>query len=180
LINNRNLEDENWKFIEVTKINDKIIKDLVQNLKKGLSDDFYISIESLLRIGKKAESELKTSLDEIEGIFNFKRDIFTIILNYIKNQDIENGLLLRLYNPDFTVRARTIMEIEHNQKLSYLQYLLPLVNDPDDSVRWTLINALNNLDQVKNPTVRNKLENQMIKESNPVIKSKLEKILSNN
>ena len=180
MINNRNLEDENWKFIEITKINDKIIKDLVKNLNKDLSDDFYISIDSLLRIGKKAKPELKASLDELNGVYKFKRKIYNVLLNYIENPDNKCSILTQLYHPDFTIRAKTIMLIAENKDLSYLHYLLPLIDDPDDSVRWTLINSLINLDQVKNPIVFRNFEKHFERELNPVIKKKLQNILSKN
>ena len=174
------MEDENWKFMAVNKINDKIIKDLVENLKKGLSDDFYISIESLLKLGKKAELELKASLDELEEIYLFKKSILKVLLNNLEDSEIERPLLLKLYHTDFTIRANSILYIEQTKDLKYLPYLLPLIEDPDDSVRWALINSLINLDQVKNPEIRIKLKNRLEREPNQVIKKKLERITTNN
>ncbi len=180
MINNRNLEDENWKFIAVKQINDKIIKDLVENLKKDLSDDFYISIESLLKLGKKAESELKASLNELEEIYLFKKNILKVLLNNLEDSKVERALLLQLYHTDFTIRANSILHIEQNKDLRYIPYLLPLIEDPDDSVRWALINSLINLDQIKNPEILSKLKNRLKREPNQVIKKKLEHIITNN
>jgi len=178
VINNRNLEEENWTFIEVTKINDKIIKDLIQNLDKELSDDFYISLESLIRIGKPAEEELKASLNELEHGYNFKKSILNVLLNNIEEKDIERSLLLQLYHTDFTIRANAILQIEQEKKYKYLPYLLPLLEDPDDSVRWALINSLINLNLVENPLILKKLEARLNRETNRVIKQKLESLIS--
>ena len=180
MINNRNLEDENWKFIAVNKINDKIIRDLVQNLQKNISDDFYISIESLIKLGKKAESELKATLDKLEETFVFKKNILNALLNNIEDKDIERNKLLQLYHTDFTIRANTILQIEQTKSLNYLPYLLPLIEDPDDSVRWALINSLVRLSLIKVPEVLSKLKIRLERESNQVIKRKLSSIISNN
>ncbi|MFW9878964.1 MAG: hypothetical protein ACFFG0_38285, partial [Candidatus Thorarchaeota archaeon] len=54
-------EDVQWDVIEISKVDDKIIRYLLDNLnleKSDLSDSFFISFESLLKIGKKAEKIL--------------------------------------------------------------------------------------------------------------------------
>ena len=177
MINNKNLEDENWKLIAVNQINDKIIKDLVKNLHKEVSDDFYISIESLLKLGEKAKSELKASLNELEETFLFKKNILNVLLNTIEDKEIERAFLLQLYHTDFTIRANSILHIEATKNLKYLPYLLPLIEDPDDSVRWTLINSLSNLNQIQSPKVLSRLKTRLNKEPNQVIKKRLESIL---
>jgi len=69
------------------------------------------------------------------------------------------------------------MQIEEAGDLSYLKYVLPLVEDPDDSVRWAAINFLINMDQLDDPIVYKKLTVQIEKESNSVIRNKLLNIL---
>ena len=46
-------ESNNYDIIEVSKVNDKIIKKLLDYLKYDISDSFFISFESLLKLGNK-------------------------------------------------------------------------------------------------------------------------------
>ena len=65
LRNDGNLTEEdnaNWGVIEISKITNRIIEKLINNLKSELSDDFFISFESLIKIGKKAETMLEAVL----------------------------------------------------------------------------------------------------------------------
>ena len=89
-------------------------------------------------------------------------------------------MVLQLYNPDFIARARAIMQIEDTEDLNYLKHVLPLVEDPDDSVRWAAINYLINKAQLNDPIVYKKLSIQMEKESNSVIQKKLTDVLLKN
>jgi len=177
--NNRHIEEENWDFIEVSKIDDKIINKLVNNLKlEELSDDFYISFESLLKIGKKAEPIIQSFIDDMDKIHQTRKELFKFILNYIKQNNPDNPLIANLYHPDFIIRAKTIMEIEQSEDLKYIKYILPLLNDPDDSVRWAVIKLLISLDQIKNSSVYSELKTRVSRESNPIIKKELLNILS--
>ena len=174
--NDGNLTEEdnaNWGVIEVSKITNKIIEKLIDNLKSELSEDFFISFDSLIKIGKKAEPVLKGVLEDNGEKLEFRKDIFKFFLNFFQNDEVENPLVFQLYNPDFIARARAIMQIEETGDLSYLKYVLPLVEDPDDSVRWAAINFLINMDQLDDPMVYKKLTDQMEKESNSVIRNKL-------
>ena len=171
-----NLDKENWDFIEISKINEKIIKELIDNLKLDLSDEFFISFESLLKLGNKAESAIKSVINEIDDSHKFKKEIFNFLLNSIKAHEIKNPLILKLYHPDFTVRARAIKQIEKNKDLKYLEFILPLINDPDDSCRWAVINLLISLNQIKNPKIFKKLKNHINFESNLIIRKKLKEI----
>ena len=178
--NDGNLTEEdnaNWGVIEVSKITNKIIESLINNLKSELSEDFFISFDSLIKIGKKAEPVVKDVLENKEEKLEFRKDLFKFFLNFFQNDEVENPLVFQLYNPDFIARARAIMQIEEAGDLSYLKYVLPLVEDPDDSVRWAAINFLINMDQLDDPMVHKKLTNQMKKESNSVIRNKLLDIL---
>ncbi len=190
-INNfKDLDKENWKFIEISKVTDKIIKKLVYNLKTNLSEDFFISFESLLFIiGKKpkldkiAESVIESSISEMDGTRLFNKKILEFILNAIKNKQIQDILVAQLYRPDFVIRARTLMLIENRgvaDATKYLNFILPLLDDPDDSVRWATIKLLDNLNLIKeNFLVCNKLKDHLIQEENTIIKKKLEKIFKN-
>jgi len=178
--NDGNLTEEdnaNWGVIEVSKITNRIIKKLIDNLNSELSDDFFISYESLIRIGKKAEPMLSTIIKNSDGTSGFRRDLFKFALNIIQKDEVENPLILQLYNPDFIVRARAIMQIEDTGDLTYLKYVLPLVADPDDSVRWAAINFFINKAQLDELIVSKKLALQLQKESNSVIRKKLIEIL---
>ena len=179
---NLNLEDNNWHFVEISKINDKIIKELIKNLNSGLSEDFFISFESLLLIirGKTKFTDIIESsiIKEINQTSDYNREIFKFLLDSIKNEQKYYELLPQLYNPDFVIRARTLMQIEESRDLTYLRFIIPLVNDPDDSVRWAVIKLLNKLDLVNNNrTVYDKLNNHLGNELNPIIHKELAKIL---
>ena len=178
--NDGNLTEEDnakWGVIEVSKITNKIIESLIDNLKSELSEDFFISFDSLIKIGKKAEPVLKAILENNGEILNFRKDLFKFFLNFFQNDEVENPLVFQLYNSDFIARARAIMQIEEAGDLSYLKYVLPLVEDPDDSVRWAAINFLINMKQLEDPIVYKKLAIQMRKESNSVIHKKLTETL---
>ncbi len=168
-------EDLKWDVIEISKVDDKIISYLLDNLKldkSDLSDNFFIAFESLLKIGKKAENVLDFYIRETNEIHNFKIDVFNFILDFIKNKKIEYLLVPHLYDPDFITRARTIFKIEQAGDKKYLKFILPLLNDPDDSVRWAVLRFLDTFDMVKNPLVCKELKCFIEKESNPIIKEK--------
>ncbi|MFX1392726.1 MAG: HEAT repeat domain-containing protein [Promethearchaeota archaeon] len=176
-----NLDKSNYEIIEVSKVDDKIIKKLIDNLKLDLSDNFFISFESLIKLGKKAESALEAVIHEIDDHHQFKKEIFNLLLNLIKNNEIENPLLLNLYHPDFIVRANALMQIEKNNALKNLNFILPLISDPDDSVRWAVMRLIDSFDQSENqnPIIFKKLKKQAEIEQNPVIQKKIKKILKN-
>ena len=179
LEDNSNLEEKDWHFIEVSKVDDEIISKLIQNLNLEMSDDFFISFESLLKIGKRAKSKIMAEMNDIEESFKSKKEIFNILLSCIKDKMMSDSLIHQLYHPDFLVRARAIFKIEERGDLRYLKYLLPLMDDPDDSVRWALIKLLVNLNLLKNPYINSKLEQHLRRESNPIIQEKIAMFLKN-
>ncbi|MHA1932418.1 MAG: HEAT repeat domain-containing protein, partial [Promethearchaeota archaeon] len=143
-------EEENlkWDVIEISQVDDKIIRNLIDKMKldtQDLSDNFFIAFESLLKIGKRAEDIIDSYVKETNEIHNFKIDIFNFLLNFIKNNTIEFILVPQLYHPDFITRARTIFKIQQAGDKKYLNLIIPLLNDPDDSVRWAVIRFLNDL-----------------------------------
>ena len=175
-------EDLNWDVIEISKVDDKIICYLLDNLnldKQDLSENFFIAFESLLKIGKKAWTVLHSYIKETTEIHTFKIDIFNFMLDFINNNKVEYLLVPQLYSPDFITRARTIFKIEQAQDRKYLKFILPLLNDPDDSVRWAVLRFLDNNQLVKNPLVCNELKCFIENESNPVIKEKCKEIFKN-
>jgi len=172
-------ESTNWDVIEISKVNDKIIRILINNLKLDkaeLSDDFFISFESLLKIGNKAESVLDSYIRQTNEIHNFKVDIFNFLLDFIRNNSVKHVLVPQLYHTDFITRARTIFKLEEAGDKSYLKFLIPLLNDPDDSVRWAVIRFFNSKKLLKNPLIYKELKNLIEKESNLIIKEKLKEI----
>jgi hypothetical protein len=174
---NRNVDDNNWQFLEISQINDKIIKKLIDNLKLGISEDFFISFESLLKLGKRAESEIEFAFNEMEDVHKFKKEIFAFLLKIIKNNKIEDNLILQLYNPDFLIRARAIMELKNKEISKYLMFLLPLINDPDDSVRAAVINSLIESD-LKTTLIYNRLKKHVKNELNPIILERINNYLA--
>ena len=180
LEDNTDLEKNDWHFIEVSKVDDEIISKLIQNLNFGMSDDFFFSFESLLKIGKRAESNIEAVINDIEESFKSKKEIFNILLSCIKDKIMNDSLIRQLYHHDFLIRVKAISRIEERGDLRYLKYLLPLFDDPDDSVRWALIKLLVNLDQIENPYINSKLKLQLIRESNPIIQEKIAILLKEN
>lgn len=173
-------ENLNWDVIEISKVDDKIIRTLVDRLKLDtniISDNFFIAFESLMKIGKKAEGVLDSYINENSQIHNFKVDLFNFMLDFIKNNLIEYHLVPQLYHPDFVTRARTIFKIEQAGDQKYVKFILPLLNDPDDSVRWAVIRFLDSFNLINNPLVYTELKSNYELESNPVIKEKLRGVL---
>lgn len=169
-------EDLNWDVIEISKVDDKIIRILLDEMKLEsdlISDNFFIAFESLLKIGKKAENAIDQYILETSKIHNFKLDVFNYLLNFIKDNNLEYLLVPQLYHPEFTTRARTIFKIQQKGDIKYLKFILPLLNDPDDSVRWAVIRFLETYGLVKNPIVFKELKKFVESESNPVIREKL-------
>jgi len=173
---NINVDEENWHYVKISKIDDTIIKKLVNNLKLNLSEEFFLSFESLLKLGKKAEPELTAAIKEMDEQHKFKKEIFNALLRHIKTKQTKNPKFFQLYHPDFEIRARTVMELGREENTNNLKFLMPLIMDPDDSVRWAVINLLINK-YIKNPIVYKKLKKHVEKESNPIIRKKLAKIL---
>ncbi len=84
----------------------------------------------------------------------------------------------QLYHPDFVIRARTILRLENASDFNYLRFILPLLNDPDDSVRWAVIRFLNTHSQlINNPLIYMELKSHIQKEMNLVIKEKVKELL---
>ena len=83
-------ENNNWDVIEVSKVNDKIIKKLLNYLKYDISENFFISFESLLKLGNKVpEATIQNIIKELDQTHNFKKDLFHFILSFIKNGKVE-------------------------------------------------------------------------------------------
>ena len=172
--NSWNDEDFNWDIIEISKVDKSIIQQLVKNIiNLDLSDEFYISFESLLKLGKRAEPIIRAGLEKLDYDKNFKKSIFKFLLDFTKNKDSENPFISQLYNPDFITRAKAIHQLRNEESEVYLNYLIPLLNDPDDSVRWAIINLLLNSNHLKNQKIAKLLENHIKVEVNPVIQEKL-------
>ena len=168
-------ESNDYDIVEVSKVNDKIIKKLLDYLKYDISDKFFISFESLLKLGNKVpEATIKNIIRELEQTHNFKKELFQFILNFTKDNMVEYHLLPQLYSPDFIVRARAVMKIKENNDVRYLKFLLPLLDDPDDSVRWSVIKFLSL--HIDNPIIYFELKKHQNKELNPIISDNLKEV----
>jgi hypothetical protein len=174
---NKDYDDEGvWDVIEVSKVNDKIIKRLLTYLTDNISENFFISFESVLKlIDKIPDFEIKFILKELDKSNDYKKELFQFILDFKKNNISKYHLLPHLYNPDFILRARTVMKIKENDDIDYIMFLLPLINDPDDSVRWSVIEYLSKYTRI--PIIKKKLADHIDYELNPVIYKNLEKII---
>ena len=172
---NNYAESNNWDVVEVSKVNDKIIRKLLDYLKYDISDKFFISFESLLKLGNKVpEATIKNIISELDQTHNFKKELFQFILNFIKDDTVEYHLLPQIYSPDFIVRARAVMKIKENNDVRYLKFLLPLLDDPDDSVRWSAIKFLSQ--HIDNPIIHYELKKHLNKELNPIISENLKEV----
>ncbi len=172
------LDNDGWGLVKISEVNDKIIRKLVDNLKLDLSDEFFMSFESIIKLGKKAESILKSTINEMDRSNKFKKEIFNFLLNVISTNKLEDPLILKLFHHDFIVRVQAIKYIEKNKDLKYVDLILALIKDPDDSVRVAVINLLVSLNQIKNPLIYNTLKSHINYESNLIIQKKLKKILN--
>ena len=170
---NRSLEEDDWHYVKISAIDEKIIKKLIDNLKLDVSEDFFLSFNSLLKLGKRAESEIRSTISEMDEFHKFKKEIFKYLLNNFRYNSGEYPLVSKLYNPDFLIRVQAIKEID-KKNLNYLKFLLPMIKDPDDSVRAAVINLLINR-HLEDHIVLKNLKKHINKESNPVIKEKLKK-----
>ena len=175
--NNKPIKEyDNWDLIEVSKVNDKIIKKLLNYLKYDISDNFFISFESLLKLGNKIpQTTIKKLIDDMEKAHEFKKELFQFILNFTEDGLVEYHLLPELYNPDFIIRARAVMKITENNDKRYIKFLLPLIDDPDDSVRWSVIRFLSK--HKHNQIICSELRDHLDKELNPVIYDNLKQII---
>lgn len=175
--NQEDLYDSNWQLINISNVDDKIIKRLLNKLNFGICDDFFLSFESLVKIGEKAQKEI-VSFMKSNDLDPFINEILIFLLNLINEEKVQKPLLIRLFNPDFITRAKTIMEIDERGKEDYFKYIIPLIEDPDDSVRWAVIQLLisHNLIQ-KNPIVEEHLREHMKSEKNEVIKEKIRELV---
>ena len=170
-----NTDNPNWDVIEVSKVDDKIIMKLLNYLKYDVSDKFFISFESLLKLGNRVpEATIKNIVSELDQSHDFKKELFQFILNFMNNEAVEYHLLPQIYSPDFIVRARAIMKIKENDDIRYIKFLLPLLDDPDDSVRWSVIKFLSK--HIKNPIIYSELKYHLNKELNPIIFESLKEI----
>jgi hypothetical protein len=171
----------NWDIIEISKVDDKIIERLIKNLNlhsSDLSENFFISFESLLKLGKKIEPVLDSFIKNNTEIHNFKVDIFNFIMDFVKNNTLTYVFVPKLYHPDFIIRARTLMKLEQSGDTNYLNFILPLLNDPDDSVRWSVIRFLKKYSYLlNNPLVYKELKIHIEKELNPVIRDKIKELI---
>ncbi|MFX1326567.1 MAG: HEAT repeat domain-containing protein [Promethearchaeota archaeon] len=173
-------EKINCDIIEISKVDDTIIQRLVNNLKLEtpyLSESFFISFESLLKLGKKVRPILEKYIRERDEIHNFKVDIFNFILDLAGDKTLKHVLVPQLFHPDFVTRARTILKLEQSGDLKYIKYILCLLNDPDDSVRWAVIRFLDTHSQlIRNPLVSKEIKTYIEQESNLVIRNKMKEL----
>ncbi len=171
----RNSDDDmNWDVIEISNVTNKIINNLLENLKQDISERFFMSFESLIKISRKKNI---TSLLEkaVKSINNndWHLDLFELILKYTNENENTHSLIFQLYNPDFIKRARAILQAEHYKILKYARLILPLMDDPDDSVRWAALNYFINLEQIDDPKIQKKIHLRIEKEVNETIQRKL-------
>ena len=72
------------------------------------------------------------------------------------------------------MRAKIIMKIKEYDDKKYVKFLIPLLNDPDDSVRWSVIDYLcmHKDDQI----IYKNLKNHMKYELNSIILENLSRL----
>ncbi len=68
-------ETDEWDVIKISQVNDKIITRLLYYLKSDISENFFISFESLLKLGNKVpETMIKNILNELNRTDEFKKE----------------------------------------------------------------------------------------------------------
>lgn len=175
--NQEDLYDSNWQLVNISNIDDKIINRLLNRLSLGISDDFFLSFESLIKIGEKAKEPM-VSFMKTNNLDPFVEEILFFLLKLAKEEEIQKPLFFRLFNPDFIMRARTIMEINEKGLEEYFKYVIPLISDPDDSCRWAVVQLLISHDLIqKNPLVKEELKDHLQLEKNKVIKDKIKELI---
>lgn len=163
-------------IVELSEVDSDIIQRLIDNIVAGISDKFFISFESLFHIGKKAKFQMKTKYHKLDPSDNFIRKIFELLLHYYETDELLDPIILRLYHPDFVLRAKALMELESGCEKIDKVYILPLLDDPDDSVRWSAIKYL--IHFLSDAGIKEALSNHLTNEKNEIIKDKLEFLLS--
>ncbi|MFO8017281.1 MAG: HEAT repeat domain-containing protein [Promethearchaeia archaeon] len=177
LRDNRNLEEQNWQLMQVSEVGDKIIERLLSNLKTNLSEHVFISLESLLKIGKKAGTAVEKFLNLHSKSDEYHISLIKKLSEILKDEKV-NSNLFKLYHPDFNIRARSFMQLDKKEILNNLPLITPFLTDPDDSVRYALIRALISHNLVNHHNFKHLLEKHCERESNSVIRKEIQENLA--
>lgn len=167
----------NWDMVKLSEVTLENIKALAHNLTLEVSENYYISFNSLEKVGLKAQKALKSTLKSLK-----KNDWRKMIINYLVNSPkdsiITSPLVSHLYHPDFIKRAQAIIiATELSGSIDYFDYILPLLDDPDDSVRWAVLNFIESKKIYKSTLVQEKLRGRSKLEKNEIVLSKISKFL---
>ena len=100
-----------------------------------------------------------------------------LILGFYEKGSFEEPFILQLYHPDFIIRVKAIMLVEESGELKDIELISPLINDPDDSVRWAVIKLFDSNNLIADPNIRKKLQDRLKIEPNLIIQKKLREIL---
>lgn len=166
-------ENINWETIKVSDITDENIIALIDTLKQDLNENFFIAFNSLEKLGKKAQKILQSEIKDLEK-GNWKINIFKHLIFRSNIYGTTQSLISQLYSPDFIQRARAIMiATERSWGSDFFDYILPLLDDPDDSVRWAVLNYLSNNNKNKEKKARKNLKKRYKIEKNKIIKKKI-------
>jgi len=172
--NSWNDEDFHWDIVEISKVNSNIINQLVSNiLDLEIGDNFFISFESLLKLGTKAQPAIAKRLKKVNGTKSIKKLLLTYLSNRNSQSDDAFPLVKRLYHPDFLIRATTISRLSLHESKKYIDYILPLLEDPDDSIRWAVIKFLVKNRPIPLGEIKKIFQEHFEVESNQRIKDKI-------
>ncbi|MFX1236670.1 MAG: hypothetical protein ACFFAS_01110 [Promethearchaeota archaeon] len=171
-------ETNQWAIIHVSEVTPRNINALIKNLKLPLSENFYISFNSLIKLGKKARKNLQFEIKNIVKS-DWRKYLFEILLeNASERPHNLYPLVSHLYYPDFVKRAQAInVASENNLGADYFDIILPLLDDPDDSVRWAALNYLISKDKVNMMIVQGKLNERREMEQNKTILCKIDSLI---
>ncbi|MFX1398146.1 MAG: HEAT repeat domain-containing protein [Promethearchaeota archaeon] len=166
-----------WDTIRLSEITIENIQALAYNLTLDLSENFYIAFDSLEKIGVKAQKTLVSTIKSLKKD-DWRKKILNYLANSLKDSIIALPLVSRLYHPDFIQRARAIIiASELSGGIDYFDYILPLLDDPDDSVRWAVLNFLEGKKLLDSLLVQKKLRGRIKIEKNEVILQKMNSLI---
>ncbi|MBN1801733.1 MAG: HEAT repeat domain-containing protein [Candidatus Lokiarchaeota archaeon] len=166
-------ENNNWNTIRVSDVTVENIVALIKTLKQDLSENFFIAFKSLEKLGKKAQKLLQSEIKRLEK-GDWKIKIFKHLIFHSNISDSFHPLISQLYSPDFIQRARAVMiASECSWGSDFFDYILPLLDDPDDSVRWAVLNYLSQKNNNFKKIAFEILKRRYKLEKNKIIKKKI-------
>lgn len=166
-------EKTSWDTVKLSDVTVENIVALINTLKQEICENFFIAFSSLEKVGKRAQKALKSEIKKLKKE-DWRIKIFEYLINHPTIKDNPHHLISQLYSPDFIHRARAVMiATECSWGSEYFEYILPLLEDPDDSVRWAVLNYVSTNINKSEKTARRMLRKRCKIEKNNIIKKRM-------